>query len=143
MIAMAEGDEEADEDDEEDDSDEDEDDLDHDEIILGNVTDAIISLSKAFGDSFAEALAKLGPNMVTYLTDEHPKSDRLMVIGCFGEVFNNCPAALPVYFNDYITVIFNNSKTKDSGLNRNCAYSLGVLAEKNADLFRPKAKEAA
>lgn len=140
VAAMAEDD---DDEDEEEDEDEDDEDLDHDEIILGNVTDVIISLSKAFGDSFAEALAKLGPKMVPYLSDDHPKSDRLMVIGCFAEVFNNCPSALPVYFNDYMAIILNNSKTNDSGLNRNCAYSLGVLAEKNVELFKPKAKEAA
>lgn len=44
-----------DEEDNEEDNEEDEDDeedLDHDEIILGNTTDLIISLSKALGDQF-------------------------------------------------------------------------------------------
>lgn len=31
---------------------EDEEDLDHDEIILGNATDVLISVSKVLGDSF-------------------------------------------------------------------------------------------
>ena len=38
-----------------DESDSDED-LDHDEIILGNATDVIISVSKALGDSFVPYL---------------------------------------------------------------------------------------
>ena len=65
-------------------------DMDHDEIILGNTTDVIISLSKAMGDSFLPYLARLGPTLVKYLDDEHPKSDKVMVIGCLAEVFNNC-----------------------------------------------------
>jgi hypothetical protein len=40
---------------------EDEEDLDHDEIILGNATDVLISVSKALGDSFLPYLAKVGP----------------------------------------------------------------------------------
>lgn len=41
------------EEDEDDDSEEvDEEDLDHDELILGNATDIVISLSKCLGDSF-------------------------------------------------------------------------------------------
>ncbi len=46
--------------DEEEDEDDDED-LDHDEIILGNATDVLISVSKALGDSFLPYLSKVGP----------------------------------------------------------------------------------
>lgn len=33
-------------------SEDDDEDLDHDEVILGNATDVLISISKALGDSF-------------------------------------------------------------------------------------------
>lgn len=73
---------------------EDDEDLDHDEMILGNTSDVIISLSKALGDQFLPYLSKLGPKLYQYLGEDHPKSDKVMVIGCLGEVFNNCPAAI-------------------------------------------------
>ena len=82
-------------------------DLDHDEIILGNATDVIISVSKALGDSFVPYLNKLAPKLVKYLGDEHPKSDKIMVIGCLSEVMNNCPKAIQYYFNDFMSVIMN------------------------------------
>lgn len=91
-----------DEENDEEEDEEDEDDLDHDEIILGNTTDVIISLSKALGDQYMGYLAKIGPSLVRYLDESHPTSDRVMVIGCLAETFNNCPAAIPVYFNDFL-----------------------------------------
>lgn len=97
----------------EDQSDSDDEDLDHDEIILGNATDVIISVSKALGDSFLPYLNKVAPKLVKYLSDEHPKSDRIMVIGCLSEVMNNCPKAIQFYFNDFMSVIMNQSKTSD------------------------------
>ena len=51
-------------------------------------------MSKALGDSFLPYLNKLAPKLVKYLGDDHPKSDRIMVIGCLSEVMNNCPKAI-------------------------------------------------
>ena len=93
---------EEDEENEPHDSEEDEDDLDHDEIILGNTTDVMISLARSLTDGFLPYLARLGPKLVPYLGDEHPKSDKVMAIGCLGEVLKNCPAAIIAYFNDFL-----------------------------------------
>lgn len=111
----------------EDQSDSDED-LDHDEIILGNATDVIISVSSALGDSFLPYLNKLAPKLVKYLGEDHPKSDRIMVIGCLSEVMNNCPKAIQYYFKDFMQVIMTQCKTTDGQMNRNCSYALGILA---------------
>ena len=119
----------------------DEEDLDHDELILGNTTDLIISLAKALGNQFLTHLTKLGPSLVRYLDDTHPKSDRVMVIGCLSETLNECEAALPVYFNDFIKIVLKNSKSHDSSLNRNCSYSIGILAEKAGPLFQSVLQE--
>lgn len=62
-------------DDSEEEKSEDEEDLDHDEIILGNVTDVIMSVAKALGDDFVPYLQRLGPKLYKYLGDDHPKSD--------------------------------------------------------------------
>jgi len=112
------------------DSEDDEEDLDHDEIILGNVTDLIITLSKALGDSFLPYLQKLGPKLVKYLGDEHPRSDKTMVIGCLAETFNQAPQAIEAYFNDYVKVLLQHSTSDNGSLNRNVAYGIGILAEK-------------
>lgn len=74
-------------------------------------------------------LAKIGPSLVRYLDDSHPTSDRVMVVGCLAETFNNSPAAIPIYFNDFLQIILKNSNTDHSGLNRNCAYAIGILAQ--------------
>lgn len=74
-------------------------------------------------------LGKIGPSLVKYLDDSHPTSDRVMVIGCLAETFNNCPPAIIVYFNDFIQILLKNANTDHSGLNRNIAYSFGILAE--------------
>jgi hypothetical protein len=111
------------------DSEDEDEDIDHDEIILGNTTDVIISLSKVYGDHFLPYLTRLGPSLVKYLDETHPKSDQQMVIGCLSETFTNCTAAIPVYFADFSRIILQFSTSEDEGINRNCAYSIGVLAE--------------
>mmetsp|Transcript_20983 Transcript_20983/g.24649 ORF Transcript_20983/g.24649 Transcript_20983/m.24649 type:complete len:204 (-) Transcript_20983:634-1245(-) len=124
--------------DDEDDEPEDDEDLDHDEIILGNATDLIISLSKCLCDSFASYLQRLGPKLVRYLSDEHGKSDRIMVIGCLAETFNQCPAALTAYFNDFMQVLFKHSTSSDGSLNRNVSYGFAICADKaSQELFLP------
>ena len=60
-----------------------------------------------------------------------------MVIGCLAETFNQCKAAIPVYFNDFIQILLKYSKTDDSDLNRNIAYALGLLAENSGPLLVP------
>jgi len=60
---------------ESDDEEEDEDDMDHDEIILGNTTDVIISMSKAMGPQFLPILQELLPHLYPYVGDDHPSSD--------------------------------------------------------------------
>jgi uncharacterized membrane protein len=68
--------------------------------------------------------------MVTYLDDEHPRSDHTMVVGCLAEIFNVCPQAIPAMFEDYIQVLMKMSVTNDGNLNRNVAYGIGVLAKR-------------
>lgn len=117
---------------------EDDEDLDHDEVILGNTTDVVISLSNCLGDSFVPYLERLGPKLYQYLTPDHPRSDKIMVIGCLAEVFNNCPAAITLYFNDFIKLLLIHSTTGDGQMNRNVSYSFGILADKApAELFKP------
>ena len=108
----------------------DEEDLDHDELILGNATDLIVALSKCLQDSFLPYLQRLGPKLVKYLGDEHGKSDKIMVIGCLGETFNQVPSSMATYFNDYIQVLMKHSQTSDGSLNRNVAYSFAICADK-------------
>jgi hypothetical protein len=135
------GDDEQDEEDSE--PEEDEEDLDHDEIILGNTTDVIISVSKCMGESFGPYLQRLGPKMVTYLGDEHPKSDKVMVIGCLAEVFNNCPSAIAAYFGDFMGVLIKHSTTEDGSMNRNVSYGIGIFADKApVELFQPHLETA-
>lgn len=109
--------------------------MDHDEIILGNTTDVIIELSRALGDQFLPYLTQIGPSLVRYLDDSHPKSDIIMVIGCLAETFISCKAAIPVYFNDFLQILLKNSKTNDSSLNRNVSYAIGILAQHSGILL--------
>jgi|LauGreDrversion4_2_1035121.scaffolds.fasta_scaffold53544_2 hypothetical protein len=129
-----EDDEDKDDDDEEDDDD-DEEDLDHDEIILGNTTDVIIEMARCLGDQFLTYLTSIGPSLVRYLDESHPKSDIIMVIGCLAETFSACTAAIPVYFKDFFMILMKNSKSNDSGLNRNVSYAIGILAENSGPLL--------
>jgi importin-4 len=118
-----------------DEDDDDEEDMDHDEIILGNTTDVIIEVARALGDQFLPYLTKIGPSLVRYLDDTHPKSDIIMVIGCLAETFNACQAAIAVYFNDFMAILLKNSRTTDSGLNRNVSYAIGILAQYSGPLL--------
>lgn len=58
-----------------------------------------------------------------------------MVIGCLAETFNSCPAAIAVYYNDFMQILMKNSDTNDSGMNRNVAYAIGILAEHGKSVF--------
>lgn len=130
--------EQGDDDDSGDDEEDDDEDLDHDEIILGNSTDLIVSLSKCLQDSFMPYLQRLGPRLVKYVGDDHPKSDKIMVIGCLGETFNQCPASMTVYFNDFYQVLLKHSNSSDGSLNRNVAYAIAVCADKApVEVFGP------
>ena len=73
-------------------------------------------------------LQRLGPKLVKYLSDEHGKSDRIMVIGCLAETFNQCPAALQVYFSDFMAVLFKHCTSTDGSLNRNVSYAFAICA---------------
>ena len=116
--------------------------IDHDEIIFGNVSDLIIGLARAYGNMFNEVFQKVSQQLVVYTTDKHPKSDRNMALGCLAETFAACDSLIPQYFNDYYALLLKNSDTKDDKINRNVAYSLGVLAEHSQLLFQPKVNEA-
>ena len=109
--------------------------MDHDEIILGNTTDVIIEMARALGDQFLNYLTLIGPSLVRYLDDSHPKSDIIMVIGCLAETFAACRAAIPVYFGDFLQILLKNSKTDDSGLNRNISYAMGILADNSGPML--------
>jgi hypothetical protein len=123
----------------EDDEDDDEEDdgIDHDEIILGNTTDLILWMARALGNEFLPYFAELAPRIYEYSTDKHPKSDRHMAIGCLAEIFASCPAAIPQHFEGYAKLLETNSHLQDSKMNRNVAYSIGVLAEHAQVLFQP------
>ena len=113
-------------------------DLDHDELILGNATDLIVALAKTLEDSFLPYLQRLGPKLVKYLSDDHGKSDKIMVIGCLAESFNKCPSSMTVYFNDFMQVLLKHSNTQDGGMNRNIAYGIAICADKApVELFEP------
>lgn len=109
--------------------------MDHDELILGNTTDVIIEMARALGDQFLSYLTQIGPSLVRYLDDSHPKSDIIMVIGCLAETFNACRAAIPVYFRDFFGILMKNAKTDDSSLNRNVSYAIGILAEHSGPML--------
>ena len=105
-------------------------DLDHDELILGCVTDLLISTAKAFKDGFLPYLQRLGPRIYKYLQDDHPKSDKIMVIGALVEIFNQCPVAINAFFDEFIQVLLKHSTTDDGSLNRNVSYGFAVFADK-------------
>ena len=126
-------------DDSDDDESDDDEDLDHDELILGNATDLCVSLAKCMQDAFLPYLQRLGPKLVKYLADDHPKSDKIMVIGCLGETFNQVPASMPIYFNDFMGVLLKHSTSSDGSLNRNVSYGIAILADKAAPAqFEPQ-----
>jgi len=54
----------------------------------------MISLARSLGDSFIPYLARLGPKLTPYLDEEHPKSDKIMAIGCLAEVLKHSPFAI-------------------------------------------------
>jgi hypothetical protein len=107
----------------------DDDDVDHDEIIFGNVSDIIICMSRAMGNEFAGYFNVIAPHLAPYTNESRPKSDRCVAIGCMSEVFASCESVIPHYFEGFVQLIEKHSHSKDSKLNRNVAYSVGVLAQ--------------
>lgn len=71
-------------------------------MILGNTTDIILYLARAFGNSFAPYFEKLQPDLAVYCDENHPKSDRNMIIGCVGEVFAAAEATVANYYAWFI-----------------------------------------
>ena len=130
-------DENPEDDDDDEESEEGDDGIDHDELILGNTTDLVFELARAFGNEFAPYFTMIAPHLVEYTTDKHPKSDKNMAIGCLSEVFAGAPGIIPTYFNDYLQLLEKNSNTTDCKINRNVSYSIGILAQHSQVLFQP------
>ena len=131
--------EEGPKDDSDDEESDDDEDLDHDELILGNATDLCVSLAKCMQDSFLPYLQRLLPKLVKYLADDHPKSDKIMVIGCLSETFNQVPTSMPIYFDDFTRVLVKHSTSSDDNLNRNVSYGIAILADKaTTEQFEPQ-----
>ena len=65
-----------------------------------------------------------------------------MALGCLAEVFAASDSIIPQYFNDYLVLLEANSKTQDNKMNRNIAYSIGVLAQHAPLLFQPHVNNA-
>lgn len=72
-----------------------------------------------------------------YTSEKHPKSDRNAALGCFATVFHDAPAVISPYFNDFWTLVKSMCGTKDSKINRNLAYAIGVLAQNGGATFLP------
>jgi|TARA_B110000285_G_C15129015_1_gene622215 hypothetical protein len=58
-----------------------------------------------------------------------------MIIGAVGEVFAACETVVPKYYQWFCQLLAANSGTKDSKINRNIAYAIGILAEHAQLLF--------
>lgn len=56
----------ADDDDDDEEEEEGDDGIDHDELILGNISDLIIALARAYGNEFAPYFEKIAPHLVAY-----------------------------------------------------------------------------
>ena len=128
---------EGEEDDDDEEEEEEDDGIDHDELILGNTTDLMLWTARAMGNEFLPVFTELAPALYEYTTDKHPKSDRHMAIGCIGDIFSSCPAAIPACFEAFVKLIDANSHLQDSKMNRNLAYGVGVLAQHAQMLFQP------
>lgn len=100
-----------DKDDDEEESEDNDDGIDHDEIIFGSVTEIIFQLARTLGNDFSPYFNILAPHVVVYTSDKHPKSDKNMALGCLAETFAAAPAVIPLYFNDYLGLLYKNSDT--------------------------------
>ena len=92
-------------------------------------------MAKALGDQFLPYFTTVAPSLVKYLDESHPKSDIIMIIGCLAETFDSCNVAIPIFYHDFVQILLKNSTSTDSGLNRNIAYAIGLLAEHAKGLF--------
>jgi len=131
-----------DDDDDDDDEYDSEEDMDHDEIILGNSTDVLISVSKALGNDFLPHFTTIAPRLVKYLSDDYGERDRTMVIGCLSEIMASCPAAIDQYFDHFYKVLIQHSNGTDGELNRNISYGIGILCKNAPQRFEPILQEA-
>ena len=105
---------------------------------MGNATDIVISLSRCLQDSFLPYIQRFAPKLVKYLGDDYPKSDKVMIIGCLSETFNQCPSAITYYFNEFMQTLMSHSTTDDGSLNRNVAYGIAIIADKApVEMFGP------
>jgi len=62
-------------------------------------------VSKALGNDFFKYFSGIATKLVKYLSDEHGKSDKCMIIGCFAEIMAACPSAIDSYFDHFFKVL--------------------------------------
>lgn len=114
------------------DEDDEDPDAEHDHVLMDECTDCVIAVAKALGpQSFAPFLGAVVRELVRFSKRNRPDIDRLMAIGCFGELvdvlgengFAGCVGLV-------IPRVLDAIKSHNRELQRNCAYCIGVLISK-------------
>jgi len=112
---------------------------------LGATTDAITQIGKVCGDSvitvdgFVPLLNKLIAN---YLRGSSPISDKVMVLGCFSELFKSCKATIPIVFQKVFPHALKfcqevESVEEDLEIIRNCSFLIGILFDNALPIVLP------
>lgn len=121
---------------------EDDQDLDHNETVLANITELVSVISRVMGEDFAEYFEETGELLFMHCGENYPMRDKSLCIGTLAECFNNMPSVLKKVFNQFYSCIMDTFKdAKNDDLIRNLSFAIGVCAELQPKLIKPKVKQ--
>jgi hypothetical protein len=113
------------------------------DYLLDDATDALTMLARISGPAFAPFLGPFLGALEKYTSTSRPVHDQLVAVGCYGDLIAACGLAMAPHARPLLATLLRGARTEgrmqERGLQRNCAYSLGVYAERLPELARPSA----
>lgn len=116
---------------------EDNDDDDHDHLVIDGVADLIGVLATLIGPDFVQYFDKFHPLLMKFTKPARSAADRIMAVGCYGEVFDEIGVASLKYVDAILPVIQVSLSDPVENVRRNAAYCVGTLVEKTERALTP------
>jgi hypothetical protein len=97
--------------------------------FLNSIFDVLGSFSKCMGEQFAQYLPTFLAPIAEFSKTSRPTNDRSMAAGCLGDIADGVGTAISPYWEShFLPIIIGGLADEEPGLQRNCAYTLGVCA---------------
>ena len=102
---------------------------DHDAGLWEAVSELLTAMPKIMGEYYLVHFARLMPQLLPYLSAEHPASDRSLAMGIIAESLHQLELAGTAYFTEVLPHAVRCSSDDDVTTRQNSTFCLGILGQ--------------